>query len=72
MEKADLIGIMLTSKKLASIHELTAEELNEQKHQKDSGEINMFGNLQASQPLNGSIMNKSNNISLHKHTNKSI
>ena len=70
MEKADLIGIMLTSKKLVSIHELTAEELKEQQHQKEIGEINMFGS-QPSKPFNQSLI-ESHNESFQQPSNKSI
>lgn len=58
---------MLTSKKLVAIHELTEEELREQQHQKEAGEINLFGG-QSSKNYN-QILDDSHNVTLQQQTN---
>jgi hypothetical protein len=59
-----LISIMLTSKKLVAIHELTEEELREEQLQKESGEINLFG-VQSSKNYN-QILDDSHNVTLQQ------
>ncbi len=61
---------MLTSKKLVAIHELTEEELREQQHQKEIGEINLFGG-QPSKNLN-QFIDESHNETFMQKTNKSV